>query len=60
MKGKLQMATALTVRDLIQQLVEQTDLDAPVFIQLFDNDPVTVVGVEETEEGDVIVTGGQE
>lgn len=44
----------LTVRELAQQLIQCSDLDAEVAMTLFNSDPVSVTTLEETD-GQVVL-----
>ena len=46
----------LTVRELVQQLVNCEDMDAEVHTTLFNSDPVPVTSVEpDSETGQVVI-----
>ncbi len=48
----------LTVRDVLRQLADCTDMDAEVCFTFHGSDPIPVVSFEENEEGQVVLASG--
>jgi len=48
----------LTVRDVLRQFVDCTDLDAEVCFTFHSSDPIPVNAIEENEEGQVVLSTG--
>jgi len=48
----------LTVRDVLRQLVDFTDLDAEVCFTFHSSDPIPVTSIEEGADGQVVLASG--
>ncbi len=47
----------MTVRDGLAALAQMSDMDAELCITFYNSDPIPVQGIEESEDGTVVIIG---